>query len=104
MVTISAIYPRTEGGRFDYDYYAIRHLRLIRESFAHEGLTDIRAMRGLPGPQGVEPPYFAIVLISFDTIENLRKAMGGEKGQAVLADLPNYSNVTPVLQVNEAFA
>lgn len=104
MVTISAIYPRTEGGRFDYDYYAAKHLPMISQAFAHEGLTEIRALRGLPGPQGIEPPYFAIILISFDTIENLRKAMGSEKAQAVLADLPNYSNVTPVLQANEPFA
>jgi uncharacterized protein (TIGR02118 family) len=59
---------------------------------------------GLAGAEidkGVDGPYVAAVHFKFESLEALREAMGAEGTGEVLADVPNYTTITPVLQTSE---
>jgi uncharacterized protein (TIGR02118 family) len=101
MPTVSVIYPRSEGATFDFDYYRSTHLPLVAARWSGAGLTGAEALRGIANADGGEPLYFAIALIRFDSAETLRAAMGGADAADIIGDIPNFTNVQPVIQVNE---
>ena len=102
MPTVSVIYPRREGAAFDFDYYENTHLPLVATRWADAGLTGAQALRGTAAADGSEAPYIAIALLSFASDEALRAAMGGPHAGEIIADIGNFTNVQPVIQVNEA--
>ena len=103
MATLSVVYPRTPGATFDYDYYTTHHLPLAGRRWAVVGLVGGEALLGKSGPGGSEPPYFAIGIIHFDTIENLQAALNGEHAGEVMGDIANFTNAQPVVQINDRF-
>jgi uncharacterized protein (TIGR02118 family) len=51
--------------------------------------------------KGVNGPYVAAVHFKFDSMDELQKAMSNEGTGAIMADVPNYTTITPVLQTSE---
>ena len=103
MASLSVIYPRTPGATFDYDYYRSKHMPLVGQRWADAGLTGGEALLGEASPDGSQAPYFAIGIIHFDTAERLRAALNGEYALEVIEDIHNFTNVQPVIQINERF-
>jgi uncharacterized protein (TIGR02118 family) len=101
MATLSVVYPRTAGTRFDYDYYRDKHLPLVLDRWSDAGLTGGEALLGKTAADGGEAPYFAIGIIHFDSAERLRAALQGEHAAEVIGDIRNFTDVEPVIQVNE---
>ncbi|WP_114954963.1 EthD family reductase [Sphingosinicella terrae] len=101
MPTITVLYPRQDGATFDFDYYARTHLPLVEARWKGNGLTGVEALRGV-AVDGGEPPFLAIALISFDTMESLGAAVNGPHMAEIGADIANFTNVRPVRQVSEA--
>jgi uncharacterized protein (TIGR02118 family) len=89
---MTVLYPSSEGATFDHDYYREQHVPLAMKTW------------GLSGAQidkGVDGPYVAAVHFEFDSVEALQAAMAAEATGDVLADVANYTNITPVLQTSE---
>ena len=101
MATVSVIYPREEGANFDFDYYVNVHLPLVGSRWSEAGLIGGEALKGAPGPDGGESPFFAIGLIHFESMEALGAAMNGEHASEIIGDIANFTTVRPVMQVNE---
>jgi uncharacterized protein (TIGR02118 family) len=101
MPTISVIYPRREGATFDFEHYAKVHMPLVAERWGDAGLTGTEALRGVNGGDGGDAPFFAITLLRFASMEAFGAAMSGEHAAEILADIANFTNVQPVIQVNE---
>jgi uncharacterized protein (TIGR02118 family) len=93
-VRFSVFYPSGEGTTFDHDYYRDKHVPLACEAW---GLSadDAEIDKGIDGP------YVAAVHFRFDSAEALGAAMGGERTGEVMADVANYTNITPVTQLSE---
>ena len=92
MIRFSVFYPATEGATFDHTYYAEKHVPLAVKTW------------GLPGAQiekGVSGPYVAAVHFTFDSQDALNAALGAEGTGAVMADIPNYTTISPVTQISE---
>jgi uncharacterized protein (TIGR02118 family) len=92
MIRLSVFYPTTEGASFDHDYYKNTHVPLACRTW------------GLDGAQidkGVNGPYVAAVHFTFDSTDALNAALGAKDTKAVLADVPNYTTITPVMQTSE---
>lgn len=104
MVTVTVTYPRQEGATFDYDYYVKTHLPLVSEIWGGQGLVRVGALRGVAAAGGGDPPYLAMALIEFESMEALQEAMADEAAARLGADLANFSSVAPVIQVNEPLA
>lgn len=92
MIRLSVFYPSTEGATFDHDYYRDKHVPLCVDAWGLDG-ADI--------DKGVDGPYVAAVHFTFESIDALGAAMGGERTGEVMADVANYTTITPVLQTSE---
>ncbi|MBW4035236.1 MAG: EthD family reductase [Proteobacteria bacterium] len=101
MVTISVLYPQTADATFDMAYYHATHMKMVHDLWGSMGLHGARVMRGVPGPDGAAPQFGVITLLEFESMAAFGKAAAAH-GAAIMGDVPNFTNVTPVLQFNEA--
>jgi uncharacterized protein (TIGR02118 family) len=92
VIRLSVFYPSTDGATFDHDYYREHHVPLAMNAW---GLSKAQIDRG------VEGPYVAAVHFEFDSLDAIQKAMGAEETGEVMADVANYTNITPVMQTSE---
>ena len=101
MTSLSVIYPRAADADFDFDYYERTHLPLVVERWRDAGLVEAKALRGVGALDGSDADFFAIALIRFDSAESLRAAVTGEHAAEIMGDIPNFTAVRPLVQVNE---
>lgn len=92
MIRFSVLYPATEGATFDHEYYRDKHVPLAVSTW---GLDGAEIDKGLDGP------YVAAVHFKFESPEALQTAMASDGTGAVLADVANYTTITPVVQTSE---
>lgn len=92
MIRLSVFYPVTEGATFDHDYYREKHVPLCVDSWKPAG-ADI--------DKGIDGPYVAAVHFLFESLEALQGAMGSPATGQIMADVANYTTITPVLQTSE---
>jgi len=76
-----------------------RHEPFARNLLMSHGLTEIRTMLGESAIDGAAPPFWAISEMAFTSREAFDSAMAA-CGDQLFADIPNYTDVTPVLQVS----
>ena len=100
MVKLSVMYPHKEGSKFDLDYYLTKHFDLVQTKFG--GLMkDAYVTKGLGGGVHGEPPTYQIMAhISFESMDALNKAVTAH-GAELFADVPNFTDITPVVQISE---
>ena len=92
MIRLSVFYPSTEGATFDHDYYRSTHVPLCLETW---GLDSAQIDKGIDGP------YVAAVHFTFASLDALNAAMASPGTGEILADVANYTTITPVLQTSE---
>ena len=92
MIRFSVLYPRTEGATFDHDYYRDEHVPLAVATWGLDG-AEI--------DKGVDGPYEAAVHFRFASVEALQQALASEGTGDVIADMANYTTITPVQQISE---
>ena len=101
MVLVSVLYPNQPGSRFDERYYLDTHIPMVRRRWEPMGLTELRLLRGTNTPDGGAAPYRVMALLTFESGEALQKASAAH-GAELFGDIPNFTDVQPVAQVNEA--
>ncbi|NWG04666.1 MAG: EthD family reductase [Syntrophaceae bacterium] len=100
MIKVSVFYPNEEGKRFDMDYYVNKHMPMIRQMLG-TACKCVDAEQGLGGlSPGTPATYIAICHLYFESIESFQTAFGLH-GQAIMADMPNYTNIQPTIQISE---
>ena len=92
MIRLSVLYPTTDGATFDHDYYRDKHVPLC---------VNTRGLDGAEIEKGLDGPYVAAVHFTFASLEAMQSAMAVEGTGAVMADVANYTTITPVLQTSE---
>jgi uncharacterized protein (TIGR02118 family) len=97
MLVLSVMYPAT--GRFDLDYYTQRHIKLVRERWGDMGLQEVRLLSGTNGPDGSAAAFTLIALLSFASAQDFQSALA-KHGAELLADIKNFTDAQPVLQLN----
>jgi uncharacterized protein (TIGR02118 family) len=93
MIRMTVTYPSAEGSTFDHDYYRTSHVPLALSSWPTAKSAEI--------DKGVNGPSVAAVHFTFDSMDDLQAAMGSAETAAVMADVANYTNITPVMQISE---
>lgn len=100
MIRVSVMYPNASGARFDHAYYRERHMPMMKKllgGVCHYYTVD----KGLEGrAPGTEPVYIAKCDFVCTSVEAYRAALGPH-AQEIRADIVNYTDVTPVLQISE---
>jgi|SRR5438128_4538204 len=102
MYIVTIHYPRNADSTFDFDYFRSRHLPEVGKAFGGYGLGYASVLRGEQSLDGGDPAFFATTILSFSTEEGARNAVKSDAAGALMADVANYTNVTPVLQFNTA--
>ena len=100
MIKVSVFYPQTAGIRFDMSYYLERHIPMLRQKLGaalKKGAVERGIMGGAPGEK---PPFAVIGHLYFETVDAFQAAFAPH-ASAIVADIPNYSNVPPTIQVSE---
>lgn len=92
MIKVSVTYPSGEGSTFDHDYYASTHVPLAASAW-NPVKTEI--------DKGINGPNVAAVHFYFDSMEAFQGALGSPKTADVMADVANYTNIQPAMQVSE---
>ena len=101
MIRVSVLYPHKEGGKFDHDYYAQKHMPLVKARLGGLGLVRLEIDKGLAGGAPDAPaPFVCIGHLYFNALADFQKAMGAH-GAEFMADVPNYTNLAPQVQISE---
>ena len=100
MVRLTVLYPKGANSYFDMDYYLQKHIPWAQESLTPLGVVRLDLEEGLAGAAPDAPPaYHMIVSLSFNTMEELQNTIASQ-GEALRADIPNYTNSQPQLQIS----
>lgn len=93
-------YPAGEGKTFDMDYYTENHMPMAAELLG-ESLKAMVIDKSLFGATpDADPPYVAVGYFYFDDITAFKEAMGPVSPK-LREDVPNYTNIRPVIQISE---
>ena len=100
MIKVAILYPNSEDKTFDMEYYSTKHMPLAASLFG-ESLVAMAIDKGLASTTpGVPAPYLAIGYFYFENLETMKSTMGAHS-EKLRADVPNYTNIQPVLLVSE---
>ena len=100
MIKVTVLYPNAPDARFDMKYYVTHHLPMVRDKCAPECLS-IAAETGLAGgTPGAPAPYIAVGHLTFKSVAAFQQSFGPSAAE-ILADVPNYTNATPIIQISE---
>jgi len=100
MVIVSVMYPASAGAKFDIDYYRETHIPLVGARWNDCGLRDAKVLTGVGAPGDGAPAYSVIALLTFDSAADFEQAVA-RHGAEIIGDIPNFSSVQPVIQVND---
>jgi len=98
MIRVSVFYPNSDGAKFDMAYYTSKHMPMAKALL--KACKGIGADLGVAGAGGAKPTYIAIGHLIFDSVEDFEKGFA-QHANEIVADVPNYTNVRPIIQVNE---
>lgn len=100
MIKVSVMYPNGPGARFDHDYYRERHMPLVQNRMG-DNCRRYTIDKGLAGgTPGSAPTYLGMGHLYCDSVEAFQAGFGPH-AKEILADIPNYTNVSPVIQISE---
>ena len=100
MIKVTVMYPNTPGARFDHEYYRDKHMPLVKQRMG-DTCKYYTVDRGLAGAApDVPAPYVAMCHIICDTVDSFQEGFGPHADE-IMADIKNYTDLAPVIQVNE---
>ena len=92
MIRLSVTYPKTEGATFNHEYYRDSHVPLCKSTW---GLDRAEIDKGINGPNEAAVHFF------FESTAAMQAAMGNPATAEVMADVANYTTITPAMQISE---
>jgi uncharacterized protein (TIGR02118 family) len=100
MIKVSVLFPRREGMKFNIKYYGETHLPMLRQKLgdACKGVVVDRGVRG--SAPDVPAPFVVVTNLMFENLETFQGAFRPNRTD-ILADIQNFSNVQPLIQVSE---
>ena len=100
MIKVSVLYPNEEGKSFNMDYYCNKHVPMVLEKLgdACKGGAVEEGLGG--GAPGAPATYIAMGHLYFDSVEAFQSSFGPHT-DAIMGDIPNYTDIQPVIQVSE---
>jgi uncharacterized protein (TIGR02118 family) len=100
LVKVSIMYPFAEGKNFDMGYYETKHMPMVA-GFLGSNLVKYTIEKGVANGMPNAPlPFMAIGCFYVKSLSDYQAAIGPNI-DAIRADIPNYTNITPVILVSE---
>jgi uncharacterized protein (TIGR02118 family) len=100
MIKVTVMYPNTPGARFNHEYYRDKHMPLLKARMG-ESCKSYTVDKGLAGAAPDAPaPYIAMCHIFCDSVEAFQSGFGPH-AEEIMGDIPNYTDLSPLIQVSE---
>lgn len=100
MIKVSVMYPNTPGTHFNHDYYRDKHMPLVKSRLGKH-LLYYTVDKGLAGGvPGTEPLYAACGHLFCPSVEAFQAGFGPHTKE-IMGDIPNYTDIAPVIQISE---
>lgn len=100
MIKVAIFYPNGEGKTFDMEYYSTKHMPMAAGLFG-DALKAMSIDKGIGGMAPDTPAkYAAIGYFYFESMSDMQSSMGTHSEQ-LRADVSNYTNISPELQISE---
>jgi uncharacterized protein (TIGR02118 family) len=82
------------------DYYSNNHMPMVA-SLLGDALKFLEIDKGLSGRTPDDPiPNLAIGYLYFDQLSDYQNSFG-PNAEKIVSDIPNYTNIQPVVQISE---
>jgi len=99
-IKVSVLYHNGEGKTFDMDYYSNKHVPMVG-GLLGDALIGATVENGLGGGTPDSPaPFLAMGNLYFNNMEAFENSFG-PNAEAFMADLPNFTNIEPIIQISE---
>ena len=103
MIKVTILYPSRPGARFDHAYYRDKHMPMVA-GLVGDACKGWGVDQGLSGgAPGVPAPFLCIGTLLFESVPAFQEAFAPH-GKAIGADVANYTDVAPVMQISEVLA
>ena len=100
MIKVTILYPNGDGKKFDMDYYSNKHMPMVA-SLLGDSLKLFEIDKGIAGRTPDETiPYLAIGYLYFDKLSAFQNSFR-PNAEKIRKDIPNYTNIQPVVQISE---
>lgn len=100
MIRVHVQYPNTEGAKFDMEYYITKHMPMVAERCG-DALRNWTVEEGLSGGMGGKPAAnICVGTLEFDSVDAFSSSMGPHMPE-IMGDIPNYTDIRPVLEIAE---
>ena len=100
MIKVSVFYPNREGSKFDMNYYCNSHMPMVREKLG-SACKGAAVEQGLSGAApGSRPAYTAMGHLYFESLDAFQAGFA-QHGQTFMADVRNYTDIEPQIQISD---
>jgi uncharacterized protein (TIGR02118 family) len=100
MIKVSVLYPNKEGSKFDMSYYCKTHIPMVQEKLGAK-CKGVAVEQGVSGAMPeLRPAFIAMGHLYFDSVADFQSAFGPH-AKTIMADIPNYTDIQPTIQVSE---
>ena len=96
MQCVTVVYANKPDAKFDFDYYLTKHVPMVASFFG----TRIEVQKGVASPLGGAVAFVCIARIWVNSADHFKATME-KHGEKILSDIRNYTNIEPVVQVDE---
>lgn len=103
MIKISVMYPNSPDAHFDADYYCDKHMPMVQRLMG-DYCKYYAVDRALPGARlEANAPYIAMGHLFCESLADFDAGFGPH-AKEIMADIPNYTGQTPIIQYSEVLA
>jgi uncharacterized protein (TIGR02118 family) len=100
LIKVSVLYANEPGCKFDMNYYLSQHMPMVQQKLG-PACKRMAVEEGIAGGvPGAPATYVAMGHLYFDSTDAFQAAFGPH-AQAIMADIPNYTNIQPTIQISE---
>jgi len=100
MIKVSVLYPKGDGKKFDIDYYCNRHLPMVA-GLLGDSVKGATVEKGIGGAApGSQPTYIAMGNIYFNSMQEFQNSFG-PNAEKIMGDMPNFTDIEPIVQISE---
>jgi uncharacterized protein (TIGR02118 family) len=96
---LAVYYPWQADAKFDYDYYRNQHLKMLGELYG-KSVGKMQVRKGLHKGDGSSPMFVTALTVEILSMEAY-EAASKEHVAKLIADVPNFTNIKPVAEIEE---
>ena len=99
-IKVSVLYPKASGKHFDMNYYSNNHVGLV-STLLGDAVIGASVDKGLSSSvPGSDPEFEAIGNLYFESMDSFQNSFG-PNADKIMGDLPNFTNIQPIVQISE---